>query len=550
VPSTPGRWRVEREGFETQEFIFSPPEIVLTPEGQYPGMVRVPGAPNEGFNPPAPFEDYYLDKYEVTNNQFKEFVDSGGYREPSYWKVPFVKNGQALPFEEALNEFRDQTGRAGPATWEAGTFSEGMENYPVSGVSWFEAAAYCEWAEKMLPTTHHWRNAAGNWFVGSYIVKMSNFSGEGPAPVGSYQGLGVRGTYDMGGNVAEWCWNESGEWRLTEGGAWDDPVYMFLHTDRRSPFTREERLGFRCAKCNEPLPDDLTSPVTWSPRDYSGEEPAGEEAFETLRKFYAYDPSPLNVIAEPFESNSKEWSRERITFDAAYGGEQVIAYLYLPNGGTPPFQTVVYFPGSGAQYTNSIDRESFFVDFVVRSGRALMYPVYKGTHERRSGLPSLQELARAPQGETAWREREIQLFQDLARSLDYLETRDDIDSNRFAFYGFSWGAWFGTIITAIEERFKASVLVCGGLPDWQQPLETDPINFVTRVKVPTLLINGREDFAFPLETSVRPLFRLLGVAESDRKLVVVESGHIPDRLPTIKETLSWLDRYLGPVERR
>jgi dipeptidyl aminopeptidase/acylaminoacyl peptidase len=131
-----------------------------------------------------------------------------------------------------------------------------------------------------------------------------------------------------------------------------------------------------------------------------------------------------------------------------------------------------------------------------------------------------------------------------------LETRSDIDNEKLAFYGFSWGAWFGTVITAVEERFKASVLVCGGLPDWRQPFESDPIHFVTRVKVPTLLINGKEDFAFPLETSVRPLFQLLGVPESDKKLVVVDSGHIPERLPTIKETLSWLDRYLGPVEGR
>ena len=59
--------------------------------------------------------------------------------------------------------------------------------------------------------------------------------------------------------------------------------------------------------------------------------------------------------------------------------------------------------------------------------------------------------------------------------------------------------------------------------------------------------NGREDFAFPLETSVRPTYDLLGVAEPDKKLALTDAGHIPPRLPVIRETLDWLDRHLGPV---
>jgi hypothetical protein len=62
------------------------------------------------------------------------------------------------------------------------------------------------------------------------------------------------------------------------------------------------------------------------------------------------------------------------------------------------------------------------------------------------------------------------------------------------------------------------------------------------------MINGRSDFFYPLETSQEPLYRLLGTPAKDKRRVVFESGHIPPRNELIKETLDWLDRYLGPVQ--
>jgi eukaryotic-like serine/threonine-protein kinase len=112
------------------------------------------------------------------------------------------------------------------------------------------------------------------------------------------------------------------------------------------------------------------------------------------------------------------------------------------------------------------------------------------------------------------------------------------------------GARLGVTYTALERRFKTSILVAGGL-DYDTPLpEDDPVNFVHRVTMPTLVLSGRDDFRFPLEESQKPLFRLLGTPPEHKRHLLIRGGHVPPRLEIIKGVLDWLDRYLGPVETR
>src|ERR1019366_6103387 len=163
--------------------------------------------------------------YEVTNRQFKKFVDAGGYKTTAFWRQPFVRAGQARSREEALAEFRDSTGQPGPATWKNGTYPEGEAECPVTGISWFEAAAYAESVGKRLPSVYHWRVAAQVAEFES-LVPLSNFADRGLARVGTYQGMSMWGTYDMAGNAKEWCWNlGGGEKRYLMGGSWREPTY-------------------------------------------------------------------------------------------------------------------------------------------------------------------------------------------------------------------------------------------------------------------------------------------------------------------------------------
>ena len=76
---------------------------------------------------------FWMDRFEVTNRQFKEFVDQGGYRRQEFWEHPFAKDGKALSWEEAMALFRDTTGRPGPATWALGSYPDGQDEFPVAG---------------------------------------------------------------------------------------------------------------------------------------------------------------------------------------------------------------------------------------------------------------------------------------------------------------------------------------------------------------------------------------------------------------------------------
>ncbi|MCK4988937.1 MAG: SUMF1/EgtB/PvdO family nonheme iron enzyme, partial [Bacteroidales bacterium] len=228
------RLRIIRQGFETViravnvYHMGDTLRIKLIPKGTgVPGMVLVPeGNQRLGSGNPVELQEYWIDKYEVTNRKYMEFVDAGGYQKREYWKQPIVKDGSTLSWEQAMTEFRDATGRLGPLTWKLGTYPDGQAEYPVQGVSWYEAAAYAEFAGKSLPTVYHWRQAAG-FGIFSDILTLSNFYEEGPVPGQTYPGLSLYGCFDMAGNVKEWCLNETEGWRYILGGAWNEPAYMF-----------------------------------------------------------------------------------------------------------------------------------------------------------------------------------------------------------------------------------------------------------------------------------------------------------------------------------
>ncbi len=96
-------------------------------------------------------------------------------------------------------------------------------------------------------------------------------------------------------------------------------------------------------------------------------------------------------------------------------------------------------------------------------------------------------------------------------------------------------------------RFKTAIILTGGLHYEETFPEVDPFHFAPRIRMPVLMLNGRYDHLFPLESSQRPMFELLGTPTEDKRHVLYESGHQVPRNMAINEVLNWLDKYLGPV---
>ncbi len=489
---------------------------------------------------PARIPAFWLDKQEVSNRQFKDFVDAGGYRTRAHWKEPFAKSGHTLRWEDALANFHDSTSRAGPATWQLGTYPEGTADFPVAGVSWYEAAAYCDSVHKSLPTAYHWFHAAAGVGLFSTILQLSNFNGHGAEPVGRNAGLSQYGALDMAGNVKEWSASSVGAKRAILGGGWNEPSYTFAQLDAADPFDRLLTFGFRCARFDEAPPAPLFEPVTALVGDRKGDKPVDDAAFRVYAALHRYDRTDLAARTESMDDSKPYFRKEKVTFRAAYGNDRVVAHLFLPKNATPPYQTVLFVPSGNVFFYPSIDTLPDPFEFLVRAGRAVLVVAVQGTLERG---PSPLFV-----GPNQMRDRLLQWSKDVQRSIDYLETRPEIDTKKLAFYGISYSAGISPTLLAPESRFKTAVLVSGGAWPPTAP-EVDPWNYAPRVKVPVLMLNGRDDFVFPVDRSQIPLLNALGAAARDKRHILYDGGHVnlQTRMDLIGEILRWLDQQLGVV---
>ncbi|HEX9630829.1 MAG TPA: protein kinase [Gemmatimonadales bacterium] len=560
VPREPFHLRLERPG--SAEFVgtalgmwgisFAPGDTIrLAASDELPdGTVLVGGgsvtvqAPGLEALPTLDLPEYLIDRTEVTNRDYKAFVDAGGYADSTWWPTPFERDGRRVPWAEARQPFVDRTGRPGPATWELGDYPDDQDDYPVSGISWYEAAAYARFRGRSLPSVYHWNRAAGTW-AANWIVPASNLAGTGPAPVGRFAGLGPWGTLDMAGNVREWCANRSGAERFILGGGWNDAAYMFVDAYGQSPWNRSPTNGVRLATYlteSEGVRQAL-APITRPFRDFLAERPASDAEFAVFRRLYAYDPLPLDARLVETDTTD-DWIHELVSIAAAYGDERVEAHVYLPRTGTPPYQTVVFFPGSSALFQRSFDQSASPAvwDYVVKSGRVFVHPIYWGTYERDRAVPTAQ-----PDTSAAYRDRVMRWARDFRRSVDYVVSRPDLDSARIGFLGFSWGGRLGPLLVSLEPRVKTAVLYVAGLKLQHALPEADPFNYAPRVRIPVLMMNGRYDFFFPIETSQIPLYRLLGSPPDRKRHVVYDGGHFVPRAMLVPEVVDWLDRWLGPV---
>ena len=268
-----------------------------------------------------------------------------------------------------------------------------------------------------------------------------------------------------------------------------------------------------------------------------------DATFRSFSSYYRYDKKP--GTAEHVETiETPDWTREKLTLAGA-GDDRIIAYLYLPKRSRPPYQCINWAPSGTVIAGRTVAQEAeAILAPQIKSGRAVMAVVPKYALER--AVPPLPPIGeRTP---VFSRNFALRYIAEFRMGLDYLESREEIDMQRIAHAGFSWGAERSALVfIAVEPRIKSAILMGAELDPRNYLPEVNVVNFVPRIKVPTLVLNGKYDEELPFEPNGRALFELL---PEPKRLELVETGHLPSieiRTPIINE---FLDETLGPVARQ
>ena len=526
-------------------------EVHLTPaDSSPPDMVFVPGGtyslagPKMPLNLAAQLDDYFIDRYEVSNERYRTFVAGGGYRAAE------------------LARFRDRSGMPAPRGWSGQEYPPDRGRYPVTDVSWMEANAYCAAQGKRLPTIFEWEKAARNGLTatregvmmpwgymgpGDATSSRANFASNGPAPVDAYPfGISSYGAYNMAGNVKEWTANPLQNGYGVTGGSWEDPIYLYTAYGALAGTASSPALGFRCARVanrSRLTHDQGAFRISVESRTphYAVVPPA---QYAALLAHYRYDARPLDVQYIDTIQTS-DWTRVKLRF-VALEGDTALAYLYLPKQATPPFQTMVYQSSSAAfaQLRNVPEEVERMIGPNIRAGRAALAIVYKGMAERAFG-PGWD-----PPAPSSVRFRDLMVLHgtELQRGVDYLATRSDIDMQRLAYVALSWGAGSRLVLAALDRRFHAVVLMGGGIDErLSGPAlpEASAISFAPYIKPPKLLLNGGDDEEHPWLTRGLPLWNLL--REPKQLLLLPGVGHNPPLEARVPAVNQFLDKWLGPV---
>ncbi len=526
-----------------------------------PGMVLVPATHlpiiQLGASDPVDLPTFYIDRLEVTNREYREFVAAGGYSEAAYWQdLPFGDG--VTGWQDAVARFVDATGRPGPSTWQLGTYPDGQAEHPVGGLSWFEAMAYARFRGKELPTASHWYRAARSLNmhvdrVAAAVVRRGNFGGLSTQPVGRAGAIGPYGTDDMAGNVREWLWTAVGNDRMVAGGAWNEPPYLYQDRNTASPWDRSPSNGLRCIRTvtGAPVAAALRTPIEPpSVFDFGSLRPIDDAGYAVLESQLQYTPSKSEPSVTRQDSTNSAWTRERVTLPTGYDGASFNVQLFLPTGRKPPYQVVLFFPHSTyLQIKQPVDEfdpaaTSSPMDFLVKSGRAFAVIAFDGMFERVWSQDELQKLTSLER----YRLRLRHYRQDLGRTLDYLATREDIDATRIGVLAMSFGAAQMVPLLAVEPRVDAAVLFAGGVVRLGDPPPPDaPFNYLPRIRQPVLMLSGRWDLLFSQDSQERML-QLLGTPDDRKQRVVFDTGHaVLPQAEFVRLTVGWFDRYLGPV---
>jgi DNA-binding winged helix-turn-helix (wHTH) protein len=533
-------------------YVVELPPAAAVPEGMVfipAGNLRVPLA---GFYTDFDLGEFYIGRTEVSNREYAEFVDAGGYDNHEYWQHLEDEDSGAT-FEVFRERFVDSTGRPGPAHWVNGTHPRGGENLPVTGVSWYEAMAYAKFRDMKLPTARHWARAAlgineGRQPLAPYLLNVARTSAPGPGEVDDERAMSTWGAVNMIGNVQEWTTTRDGDSRLTLGTSFAGPQWQYAMPTASLPWARMPDQGLRLALYDDGVPDPqlmLSGAVPTIPAPTP-------EVFAAYLEEFAYAPGSVSPDTVELVSRTEEhdWIRERYVITSDALPDTLPVLVFQPRETAAPLQPVIFLP-PGDSYQRSfpsddIDITRYGIDFVVRNGRALVWPIIAGTHERDrpANRPRPKELAER------WLNVKRDRRQEIGAVIDFLEFSDAYAGDKVALLAASFGATFvSPHILVAEERIRVAAMMSATLAGIDTNVFPDIVNpntYWPEVTTPILLLNGRFDISTHQLESREALLESIGTATNMKRGIVYDSSHWP--LPphrVEKDIADWLDENLG-----
>ena len=498
------------------------------------------------------FEDIKLSSFsiavnEVSNKDFQEFVDAGGYENPSYWDFPIQIGNKIYDFNSSVKLFTDRYNKLGPANWSYGKYPSGLDNQPVTGISWFEARAFAEFKNLNLPNIFQWTYASGipdNVFVvDQSVINDSNYDSSQLREVsdenGSYNGLN-----NIGGNVKEWVLNPNGnkkEKYSIMGGAFNESAYTFNNYYSLSAFDRSIGNGFRLSKNLTNNQSDLDYDIIPNfQRNFDELENISDEVFEVYKSQFDYNKN-LDSKTTNIDNFQDGYSAQKFEMETTYkSDESLYGYIVYSNKFKNKYDPVIVYPNAGSIGTNSDEwlPESLLSQYkyLIDEGYAIIHPIYHNTFGREKTIRTFWASDSEDYKNTI-----IKIGQDYKRSLDYIESRNDFNFDNMSYFGYSWGSTTSNYLLAIDDRIKAAVICVGGLMLQKSRKEVEAHYYIRRIKTPILHIIGKEDGIFGYEENYKPWKKLIGTPKDKLKLIELENvGHGLPWDTIIKHHSNWI----------
>ena len=478
-------------------------------------------------------ESFSIAENEVSNKDFQEFVDAGGYENRIYWDFPYQVGSKTYDFNSTIKMFTDRYGKPGPSNWAYGQFPAGLDNYPVTGISWFEARAYAKFKNLKLPNIYEWAYASGvseNFMnVNQYVTRNSNYNStqlrEVSIKLGSYNGLN-----NIGGNIKEWTLNPNGDNQekfSIMGGAYNEPSYTFNNYYSLSPFDRSIGNGFRLSKNLTNGQSELDNDIIPEfKRNFYKIEDISDEVFNVYKSQFDYNSQLLNSTTSSIENFQDGYSSQIFEMETTYeSDEKLFGYVVFSNKFKDKYDPIIIYPNASSIGSNTdtnlpnqlLNRFKYLID----EGYAIIHPIYHNTYSREKTHNTFW-----PNDSEKYKNTIIKIGQDYKRSLDYIESRNDFNFENLSYFGYSWGSTTSNYLLAIDDRIKAAVLCVGGLMMQKSKKEVEAHYYVRRIKTPILHIVGKEDGIFGFEESYKPWKELIGTAKDKLKLIELDNvGH-------------------------